>query len=94
MHRTLGFYAWYDVPPTAGETGLPTVGNRSLSVNQNRFRRLLAWTLALPLLQTAGCVDIAVRSTINGFFDFLNPLVQEQACEAFDVQSPPCGQVP
>lgn len=39
--------------------------------------RLLTAAAAIPLLQTAGCVDIAIRSGINGFFGGLTRFLQD-----------------
>lgn len=37
--------------------------------------QLLTLLVAWPLLQSAGCVDIAQRSVVNGFFNAVNPLL-------------------
>jgi hypothetical protein len=39
--------------------------------------RWLTLAASLPLLQTAGCVDIAQRSVINGFFSYFNVALAE-----------------
>ena len=50
-----------------------------------RSRKTLWWRVAvgvltLPLLQTS-CVEIAQRSTVNGVFDAVIPLLDEQVAD-------------
>lgn len=45
--------------------------------NRSGWLRLMTAAATIPLLQTAGCVDIAVRTAINGFFGGLTRFLQD-----------------
>ncbi len=50
-------------------------------------RRVLLVVLALPLLTTGTCLDIAQESLIDGFFDAVTPHLVDQAEEGLGLTS-------
>jgi len=62
------------------------------SRQRRRWRRrasawLVATTLSLPLLQSGSCVEILERSLINGFFQAITPMLQQNAETALGLES-------
>ena len=48
-------------------------------IGRSVLKRGLLLAAAGTLLQTNACVEIIQRTTINGFFDFLIPLLAQQS---------------